>query len=41
VVAGGRGTGGNFEPVERFADSLGSLWISELISPADAAKGPG
>jgi electron transfer flavoprotein alpha subunit len=24
VVAGGRGTGGNFEPVERFADSLGA-----------------
>ena len=24
VVAGGRGTGGNFEPVEKFADSLGA-----------------
>jgi electron transfer flavoprotein alpha subunit len=24
VVAGGRGTGGNFEPVEEFADSLGA-----------------
>jgi len=24
VVAGGRGTGGNFEPVENFADSLGA-----------------
>ncbi len=24
VVAGGRGTGGNFEPVEQFADSLGA-----------------
>jgi electron transfer flavoprotein alpha subunit len=24
VVAGGRGTGGNFEPVEGFADSLGA-----------------
>jgi electron transfer flavoprotein alpha subunit len=24
VVSGGRGTGGNFEPVEKFADSLGA-----------------
>jgi electron transfer flavoprotein alpha subunit len=24
VVAGGRGTGGNFEPVEKFADSIGA-----------------
>ncbi|HLN75663.1 MAG TPA: electron transfer flavoprotein subunit alpha/FixB family protein [Nocardioidaceae bacterium] len=24
VVAGGRGTGGNFEPIEQFADSLGA-----------------
>jgi electron transfer flavoprotein alpha subunit len=24
VVAGGRGTGGNFEPIEKFADSLGA-----------------
>ncbi len=24
VVSGGRGTGGNFEPIEQFADSLGA-----------------
>jgi AcrR family transcriptional regulator len=25
---------------ERYADWLGSLWIAQLVSPADAAKGP-